>query len=188
MKKETKFILAIVIQMVIILLIILFKVVILTRGTEILLKIGPVDPRDPLRGDYMSFQYEISRLDASLLSDYQVKNDDTVYVVLRKIGKYWTATSVLKTKPIGGAGQEVFLKGRVVSGGLSREKDFFPGRDSSILSITVTYGIEEYYIPEGSGANLNLWRQGAEAYAKVVVDEDGRAVLKQIYLNDQPWP
>ncbi|PJC47845.1 MAG: hypothetical protein CO034_01100, partial [Parcubacteria group bacterium CG_4_9_14_0_2_um_filter_35_11] len=61
--KQTKFIIAIAIQLVIIFSIIIFKMAVLTGGAEVLLRIEPVDPRDPLRGDYLTFQYKISNLD-----------------------------------------------------------------------------------------------------------------------------
>ena len=50
--KQTKFIIAIGIQLVILFAIIIFKSSVLIGGTEVLLKIEPVDPRDILRGDY----------------------------------------------------------------------------------------------------------------------------------------
>jgi hypothetical protein len=53
--KQTKFIIAIVIQLVIIFTIIIFKIAVLRSGTEVLLRIKPVDPRDPLRGDHLTF-------------------------------------------------------------------------------------------------------------------------------------
>jgi len=82
--KQTKFILAIVLQILIIFGIIIFKMIVLTGGTEVLLKIEPVDPRDPFRGDYVTFRYNISNLDFYLFSNKQIKNGDTVYVILQK--------------------------------------------------------------------------------------------------------
>lgn len=184
MSKATKFILAVFLQLTIVLLIILFKIVILAGGTEILLKIEPVDPRDPLRGDYITFQYQISHIDTHLLDD-QVKNNDTVYVLLKDTGKYWVASRIKKSKPVS---KEVFLRGKIASGGLSREKELFPSRSSGVSRITVVYGIEEYYIPENKGARLNLGRGENEIYAKVAVDDDGKAVLKQVYVDNKPWP
>lgn len=181
-RKQTGFIFAIALQVIIILAIVFFKLTILSAGTEVLLKIEPIDPRSPLRGDYLSFQYNISRLEGYLVRD-EARNGDTIYVILRMSGKYWTAEKAQKTKPTGG----VFLKGKVVSGGLSGRGEFFSVQPSVSL-IRVVYGVEEYYIPEGKGTSLNLWERGSEAFAKVVVDENGNAVLKQIYVDDKPWP
>ena len=60
MNKQTKFILAIALQLAVIFTIIIFKFSVFTGGTEVMLRIQPVDPRDPLRGDYVTFSYDIS--------------------------------------------------------------------------------------------------------------------------------
>ncbi|HMO78735.1 MAG TPA: GDYXXLXY domain-containing protein [Candidatus Paceibacterota bacterium] len=194
LNKNTKFIIAIVLQVLIILVIIIFKISVLTGGTSILLKIAPVDPRDPLRGDYVTFAYDIStisayshdlnlnnpsspsiRLEPKNSDDKFIKNGQTIYVVLRKGSKYWYVQKSQSQKP---TNDEIFIKGVVqnVSGGIN----------SFDKTISVKYGIEEYFIPEGKGINFNFWDR--DASARVVVDKDGNAVLRQIYIDDKPWP
>jgi len=172
--KLQKFVLAVAIQLVIIFAIIIFKVAIFIGGSDIVLKIEPVDPRDPLRGDYVAFQYGISNLPSYLARDPQIARGDTVYVVLQQSGKYWFAQGVQKNRP--SADPRIFLKGRVASGGGG------PGG----ARLHVVYGMEEYFIPEGKGRDFSF--QGKEVAARVVVDENGNAVLKQLYVDDQPWP
>lgn len=168
--KQTKFIIAIVIQLIIIFSIIIFKTAVLTGGTEVLLRIEPVDPRDPLRGDHLNFSYEISSPNSSLFNYSPIKEGDTVYVPLEQQGKYWVAvSSVQKTKPIGKG--KIFLRGKILSAYDNR--------------IQIIYGIEDYFIPEGTGQDFSFWRQ--EASARVSIDKDGNAVLKQIYVNDKPF-
>jgi len=168
--KQTKFIIAIVIQLIILFSIIIFKMAVLTGGTEVLLRIEPVDPRDPLRGDHLTFSYEISNLDSYLFNYSPIRDGDTVYVPLKQKGKYWVAAfGVQKIKPIDEG--KLFLRGKVSSSYGNR--------------IRVIYGIEDYFIPEGTGQDFSFWRQ--EAAARVSVDENGNAVLKQIYVNDKPW-
>ena len=184
MTKQTKFILAIALQVLIIFTIIIFKLSVLTGGTDILLKIEPVDPRDPLRGDYAAFQYsDISNIDPYISGGQQMSNGDTVYVVLDRNGKYWAARSIQKTKP---SGENVFLKGKIASGGTESQSDILSGLGFGDSRILVVYGIEEYFIPEGAGRGFSFWNK--EAAAGVVVDENGNAVLKQIYVDDKPWP
>jgi uncharacterized membrane-anchored protein len=169
--KQTKFIIAIAIQLVIIFSIIIFKMAVLKGGTEVLLRIEPVDPRDPLRGDHLTFSYKISNLDSYLFNYYPIRDGDTVYVPLKQQGKYWTAAfGIQKTKPIGE--EKIFLRGKISS--------FYGNR------IHIIYGIEDYFIPEGTGQDFTFWRQ--ETAARISVDENGNAVLKQIYVNDKPWP
>jgi len=171
--KQTKFVIAIAIQLVIIFSIIIFKMAVLTGGNEVLLRIEPVDPRDPLRGDHLTFSYEISNLNSYLFNYSPMRDGDTVYVPLKQQGKYWTAVfGVQKTKPIDG--EKIFLRGKISSSYSYDNK------------IHIIYGIEDYFIPEGAGQDFTFG--GQEVAARVSVDENGNAVLKQVYVNDKPWP
>jgi uncharacterized membrane-anchored protein len=167
--KQAKFIAAITLQVIIVFAIIISKLSVLSGGTDILLRIEPVDPRDMLRGDYATFQY--SNVSNVFSDNQQIKNGDTVYVTLEQSGNYWIAKDVQKTKPFGG---EIALKGKVSSG------------SSNGYNIHVLYGIEQYFIPEGTGQGFSFFNK--EAAAKVAVDENGNGVLKQIYVDDKPWP
>jgi uncharacterized membrane-anchored protein len=181
--KQTKFILAIALQVIIIFAIIIFKISVLAGGTDVLLKIVPVDPRDMLRGDYVTFQYDISNLDSYITRGQQIRDGDMVYVVLRQNGKYHFAQNVQKTKPKDGG---VFIKGTVVNGGVDTRSDIFRNQNFSNSRIHVIYGIEDYFIPEGKGRGLNSREK--EAAARVVIDENGNAVLKQLYIDGKSWP
>ncbi|PIR74793.1 MAG: hypothetical protein COU35_00615, partial [Candidatus Magasanikbacteria bacterium CG10_big_fil_rev_8_21_14_0_10_47_10] len=86
--KQNKFIAAIALQVVILLVIILFKASVAISGTEVLLKIKPVDPRDLLRGDYITFQYDISDLNFNQVYGMDIENGQTVYAVLEPGEKY----------------------------------------------------------------------------------------------------
>ncbi|MDP3953846.1 MAG: GDYXXLXY domain-containing protein [bacterium] len=188
MTKQNKFILAIAFQVVIIFTIIIFKLSVLAGGTDVLLKIAPVDPRDFLRGDYATFQYDISNVysysgDGYKINGRQIRNGDTVYIVLRQSGKYWISQGVQTNQPTG----SVFIKGKVESGGLESQNNLFDEyRPFGDGRIHVVYGIEQYFIPEGVGRNFSFWDK--EAAARVAVDDNGNAVLKQIYVDDKPWP
>jgi uncharacterized membrane-anchored protein len=79
------------------------------------------------------------------------------------------SSNVEKTKP---SDENIFIKGKVV--------------DVYNDEIHIIYGIEDYFIPEGTGRDFTFLRE--EIAAKVEIDENGNAVLKQIYVNDKPWP
>ena len=184
--KQGKFIIAIALQAMILLAIIIFKVSVLAGGTDILLKITPVDPRDMLRGDYATFQYDISNLDSYLFNGQQIRNGDEVYVVLGQNGKYWSVQSVQKDKPML-QNEWIFIKGTVASGGIETQSDILmPQRSFGASRIHVVYGIEDYFIPEGKGQGFSFFNK--EAGARVAVDDNGNAVLKQLYVDDKPWP
>jgi uncharacterized membrane-anchored protein len=177
-----KLIAVVTLQTIIIFAIIIFKVSVLASGTSVLLHIQPVDPRDPLRGDFVTFTYDISTV-SNYYSGPGAKNGDSVYVELVRQGKYWVVLrGASLTKPINGS---LFIKGTVVSGGA--ENRAVPtkvlGRNSQQLRIT--YGLEQYFIPEGTGRGF---RFDGDVSAVVVIDDEGNAVLKQLLINDKPWP
>ncbi|WP_246066788.1 GDYXXLXY domain-containing protein [Paenibacillus koleovorans] len=111
-------------------------------GKEIRLQTVPVDPRDLLYGDYVTLQYEISRLKPELWKGggEQPEQGDVVYVVVKPGGNgVHSAAGIYGDKPSVGEGEAV-LKGRV---------DY-----SWNEAIVVKYGLERYYIPEGTGKEL----------------------------------
>lgn len=189
--KQVKFIIAVGIQVLIILIMIIFKLAVLTGGTEVVLRIEPVDPRDPLRGDYVTFQYDVSNIGSHLLLGASVQNGQTVYVVLKdQVGReYWIISEVSKSKP---SDNSVFIKGVVRRGGGDRvisspsSMDRAPIKINRSVTLNIVYGIEEYFIPEGAGRDFNFFNK--QALAKVMLDENGNAVLKQLFVDGQPWP
>ena len=73
------------IQAAILFVVIFFKLLVLIGGEEVFLKIRPVDPRDPFRGDYITFQYDISRIKGSFLnSQEKIERGDEIYIPLFK--------------------------------------------------------------------------------------------------------
>ncbi len=124
-------------------------------GREILLKTAPIDPRDLFRGDYVDLNYEISTID-SHIAQSEFKSGDTIYVQLSDEGGYGQPIAASKT-PTG----DFFIKGTVMS---------VSG------SISVEYGIESYFVPEGTG--LALERKRLEA--NVLIDRFGNAQIKEV--------
>lgn len=188
-KNTTHFLIALAFQIVVILLMIIFKSAIVAGGTDVFIKIEPIDPRDPFRGDYVTFNLEISRLDTYLIhTDYpsnrvpypdtseyvepQYSVGQTVYVLLYD-GNFNDQTSsvsaVSLTKP---ETSQVFIRGTI---------ERITGDE-----IFVTYGIEEYFIPEGTGRNVSFWDREAVAHAKV--DQNGEAVLIDLFIDGKQWP
>lgn len=176
MSKQLMFVSFVALQVLILLAILVIKFTILTQGTAVFLQIVPVDPRDPFRGDYASFNYTISRIDSYMLRD-KVKAGDTVYVSLRESGKYSYATAASLKKPTNGG---IFIRGTVISG-----SSFQPPASYTQAPIIVKYGIEDFFIPEGTGTNLGRSRVD-NYYSEVAIDDNGNAVLKKVYKNDIP--
>lgn len=189
--KNQKFLLAVIGQIALVLLLILFKFTILSGGRSVLLKIEPVDPRDPLRGDYVVFQYQISNpLTYSIQTydengkDIEYNEGDTVYVELENVASYMdfdlggiaAIQNVSKRKPDGG----IFIKGVV------DRVTIYNDQFQNIREMRIKYGIEQYFIPEGTGQNINFAEK--ISFGLVKLDEDGNAVLKQVYVDGKEWP
>ncbi len=192
LSRERTFILLVAAQVFVVLALVAFKLSVVTSGTEVLLRVQPVDPRDPIRGDYVTFRYDVSSLPSSFLQDEYVRTGDTVYVVLGDpargaSGQYYSAVAATGEKPSEG----LFLKGVIESGGNLDSMMVPPTLDrlgSGIQSGTVRirYGIEEYFIPEGKGQNFSFFQH--EVGAKVAIDEQGNAVIRQLLVDGYPWP
>ena len=184
--KQSKFLIALVIQIIIIFGLIIFKSLALIGPTIVLLKIVPVDPRDFLRGDYISFQYEISNVETPnwyTSEDMIIKNNDSVYVTLDEGLDYWYASSVTKIKP---DDTVAFIKGTVVSGGGEGQMGQLINQPTPNSHLQIIYGIEQKFIPEGVGSNFSFANK--EVTASVAVNKNGQAILKQIFINGEPWP
>lgn len=211
-----KFLLAVGVQIGILLIVLAAKLIVVSTGTPIFLKLQPVDPRDPLRGDYMQLSYEISRIEAYEYPGQEfinIRTGDTVYVPLTRSGKFsYVSRDFFKEGPILRSipakqcddvmeygrcfsDEMIFLKGRVMSVHRVAEPrqnnriNNNPKNSPEIVQVSYLISfpdIERYFIPEGSGQNLRI--DGQNDYARVIVDEEGNAVLKDLYLDDKRWP
>lgn len=135
-------------------------------GREVVLETTPVDPRDVFRGDYVILRYEISTVSACCFDV-----GDTVYVTLERQGDVWTAGDVRATSPAADAGP--YIRGRVTSA------DRAQGRPS----LQVEYGIESYFVPEGTGREIEQARGKLRVVA--VVDGWGTAQIKSLLLPER---
>lgn len=154
----------------------------LLYGTPVLLEVVPVDPRALFRGDYVRLGYAISQLGASVRgSDADYRRGETVYVTLRQGEPYWQAVAIERDKPAVAAGQ-VALKGEVRY--VTRRS---PDDDSEpVPSVRVEYGIEQYFVPEGTGRALEDAVRDRKAAVEVAVDADGESAIRSILIDGKP--
>ncbi len=165
LSRKTRFYVLVSFQLLLLIGLIAYKQVTLLTGQPILLKTIPVDPRDLFRGDYVVLDYEISHLEAWHWRDVSFSKGDKVYVTLRREGRFWVAASARSIPP---EGDRVFIQGNV-----SAVADY---------DITVQYGIESYFVPEGTG--LELEREAGEGLiVEAMVDRHGRAVIKRVHIG-----
>lgn len=135
----------------------------LQNGETIKLELRPVDPRSLLQGDYVELNYTISQLE-----DSSINENGPITIVLRKdaqgihqyagIYKYdgeWNTPYAPKEG-------DVLLNGKVTK----------PWGNAN----QITYGIEHFFIPEGTGLEI----EGKVKYAVVKVSDKGNAILESL--------
>jgi uncharacterized membrane-anchored protein len=143
------------------------------RGpTTVLLETQPVDPRDLLRGDYVILNYKISTIPAAWVGADQSAsafNTSTIYVTLEKRGRFYEAVGASLT-PISPAPGQIIVRGAIDS-----ERRW--GNNAR-----VNYGIEKYYVPEGTG------NPSGKLTVECAVNSARHDLqIKQVYINDKPY-
>lgn len=127
-------------------------------GREIALETVPVDPRDLFRGDYVVLRYKISTLSACYW-----RTGTTIFVPLGERNGVWSVSGRSSSEYDDAATRgDVVIRGEVGS----------RGGDSTC---SVTYGIESYFVPEGTGRTI-----AGTPTVIVSVDGTGSATIKRL--------
>jgi uncharacterized membrane-anchored protein len=157
------------------------RAAILRNGTEIALTIQPVDPRDLLRGDFVSLSYNISRLPKILFAqtpdDAGTYRHRTIHVRLKPGSDgIWQAVSASVDRPpdTAPAAGEVDIRGTAYTNWTDNGQDVF-----------VRYGIERYFVPEGEGRALETDPDLRSFVMRVAVSREGNAQIKALYDGDR---
>jgi len=154
------------------------RAMLLSGGKEISLKVVPVDPRDFFRGDYVVLAYEISRLNQfELDGDSDFENGDSIYVSLEPDGDSWRAHEIFHEKPSIG----LFLRGTVKR----RRGGNGDCEGARCRVLTVEYGLERFFVPEGEGWELEALRNDQKMSVVASVGENGRSALKRLLIDNQ---
>lgn len=142
------------------------KLYTLSQGTEVNLKIVPVDPRDLFRGDYVILRYEISTLSKNLYMDpMEISEGQTVFVQLAEKDGYHIARRINRIEPEYG----IYLRGKI--------------KRITSSNMRIEYGIESYFVPEGTGRDLEREMRGGAV--KVAIDRKGNAVIKELIAREE---
>ena len=171
MKFSMKFALAAALQIALLVGMIGFKYKSLATGTEIILEVPvPIDPRSLFRGDYVIIRYAINNIDTGKIAgDLRgpVVGMPVFLVLEPNNDEIWKPVAVYSEKP---SGEGLFIKGRIKSVdnyGWNKDK------------LQVNYGIEQYFVPEGTGRDMEK-RLREVKKAVVSVDPEGRASIIRI--------
>ncbi len=155
------------------------RALLLKNGHEVCLAVVPVDPRDLLRGDYIVLSYDISRLHSGQLDgDDTFTFGDTIYVSLAEAEDGgWKAAAMAHAQPAAGT----WIKG-AVSDVIDGTKDC----GETCKTYGVDYAIEKFFVPEGTGRDLEKLRNDQHLAVDVALGPDGRAALKRLLVDGTP--
>lgn len=146
----------------------------LANGREIVLEVIPVDPRSLFQGDYVTLNYDISRIPAP--PGREPVRGEEVYATLQKgPDGNWRAVRSSTTPPQTTSPDEVVLKGRA--------RYSFNATDKTPAQIGVRYGIESFFVPEGAGREIEKLIGDHKISALVAVDADGNAGIKGLIAD-----
>jgi uncharacterized membrane-anchored protein len=158
------------------------RVRILREGTEVTLQTRPVDPRDFLRGDYVVLTYDISNLPAGALKGRSAVGRGTpvfVKIAPKPDGTYQALSVHTERVPV--SGRERLIQGRVLSGTHCGQ-----GQREFCERLTIRYGIERYFVPEGEGRAIESARNQGRVLIVAAVTPAGRAAIKRLLLDGKP--
>ena len=131
----------------------------LLTGQKTILATQPVDPFDPLRGQYMIINYEISRINKTS----NMETGDTIYIMLEEDTEGISRLKdTLSQKPTTG--------------------DFIKGTVTNIYGDTarVEYGIEQYFFER----HADLPTRNITVEVKIA--DSGRSKIVQLLHNGEP--
>ena len=171
---------AILLQCALLVLMVADRVRILREGREVTLQTRPVDPRDLLRGDYVVLGYDISQLPAGALAGQPTpERNPIVFVKLAPDANGLYQAVSVHAEPVTVTAPEVLIRGRVSYSCGSTIRTFCD-------RLTVRYGLENYFVPEGEGIKLEQARNQQKLRVVAAVLPSGRAAIKRLLLDGQP--
>lgn len=177
--KAVLFGVAILLQCVLLILMVADRMQILRGGREVTLQTQPVDLRDLLRGDYVVLRYDISQLPSGALAGKPAaERNPVVFVKLApNANGLYEAVSV-HAEPVTVTAPEVLIRGRV---------SYSCGSGRTFCDkLTIKYGIESYFVPEGEGKKLEQARNQQKLRVVAAVLPSGRAAIKRLLLDGEP--
>lgn len=137
------------------------------------LKVVPVDPRDIFRGDYVVLNYDISRVEvATLGGENRFSSGETAYVTLqRQPDQSWKPVAIAH-KPGQQSPDIVALRATVQ---YAEDLDGNP-----TAKVTLTYGIESYFVPQGTGHAIEQEARKGNLSVDVAVNPQGRTAIRAL--------
>ena len=134
----------------------------LQTGEEVYLETMPVDPRDPLRWDYVILRYEIERNEKidEIVRINNLQQWDTIYMSLEQDDAWvWIISSVSISEP----NLWLFIRWKIDKWN------------------SIDLWIWKYFVPEGTGKEIEKVRNNMQVFT--VIDKYGTAKIKGLYYD-----
>ncbi|GAB2962549.1 GDYXXLXY domain-containing protein [Hymenobacter coalescens] len=137
-------------------------------GQSVTLRTSPVDPRALLRGEYVSLNYDISQLPRRLWrGEEPPRRRQPVYVELRPTAAgHYEAVAVYPAAPASTPAGHAVLRGWIANAWRQ--------------GLQVRYGLERYYVPEGTALQLERRARRGPLRVQVSIAPWGQARITQV--------
>ena len=158
------------------------RVTLLRDGREIVAEVIPVDPRDLFRGDYVILGYAFGRGQVPVPEG--TGQGDKLYVTMKETApEQWEVVSATSSYPQSLDPSQVVLKGIV---------DYVYQAPGEPPKASLRYGIESYFVPEGTGRDLEAKVRDKKISAVLAVGGSGDVAIKALVVDGQrvhqePW-
>jgi uncharacterized membrane-anchored protein len=149
---------AVVFQVSILVAMILGRTVPYVGAQTVLLRVEPVDPRDMFRGDYVTLGYDISRTPPG---KYEPGRPVYVALVPEAGGRHYRAGEFFAEPPASG----VYIRGTAQAHGRAN------------------YGIESFYVQEGTGHDYEHAVRNRRLWAEIALDGRGTPALERLVIE-----
>jgi uncharacterized membrane-anchored protein len=156
----------------------------LASGREIVLEVVPVDPRSLFRGDYVILGYDLSRVELPAGTKAPMRGDD-YYVVVQKPAEPAGTDAATPNVAAGNANWQIVSAGPEIPKDLKPDQVAIKGRvdytsspNEKPQTVDVHYGIESFFVPEGTGRELEKMVGDKKLSAVIAVGEDGKPAIK----------
>lgn len=140
-------------------------------GTDVILDLEPIDPRDLLAGYYVIVSTPLHQLEtADLDGDSEFSTGEDIYVSIESRGDgAWQAVSLHRDRP----GTGVFIHGKV--------------QYAFEETIRAEYNLERFYADEATARALELRRRDDIGSMRLIVSvgSDGRAIIRGLEINGE---
>ena len=136
--------------------------------------------RDLLRGDYVILTYDVSTISTTSIIGQKPETGDAARLHVRlKPGAdgFWTVSEA-SFDPLPVEHGSVVL--------LSQPVTIYDWEWQNAGNLTVSYGIERFYVPEGEGRPIEDGRNEGRVSVAARVSEDGQAQIRALMLDGEP--